>query len=245
MSIIIDQSIVATENVSILSELLIYDAAAILLTTSISNANLSTDNTSSLSATAINYLSATAEIDPTKLKIIDSSPLTNLQFFYTTSKISTTEFRHQNYLSLLVTLKNAQSNNLETNQYPTLTNNIPSATITKNELLDAIFLFELEELSTTLLFSGAALEEKPITVMYTNAKVDGHSIKLILDSGSTGSIITKQLIDQLGCRVDYTASTRIIITNGATKTLIGEIDDFSFEVNSIIIPTKVLMIEAT
>ncbi|KAG9305549.1 hypothetical protein G9A89_003612 [Geosiphon pyriformis] len=50
------------------------------------------------------------------------------------------------------------------------------------------------------IISGAALKKKPITAMYTNAKVDGHIIKLILDSGSADSIITRQLMDQLGCR---------------------------------------------
>ncbi|KAG9289115.1 hypothetical protein G9A89_022424 [Geosiphon pyriformis] len=108
----------------------------------------------------------------------------------------------QHYLSLLVTPENTQPNKPETNQQSTLTSNIPPAIITKNELLDVIFLFELEELSTMLLFSGAVLEEKPITTMYTDAKVDGHSIKLILNSRSIGSIITKQLMDQLGHRVD-------------------------------------------
>ncbi|KAG9287482.1 hypothetical protein G9A89_023854 [Geosiphon pyriformis] len=38
-------------------------------------------------------------------------------------------------------------------------------------------------------------------------------------------------MNQLGCRVDCTVSMRIITANGATKTPIGEIDDFSFEVN--------------
>ncbi|KAG9304664.1 hypothetical protein G9A89_021444 [Geosiphon pyriformis] len=64
--------------------------------------------------------------------------------------------------------------------------------------------------------------------MYTDAKVDGHPIKLILDSSSADSIITRQLMDQL-----------------VTKTPIGEIDDFLFEVNGIITPIKVLVIEAS
>ncbi|KAG9285853.1 hypothetical protein G9A89_013278 [Geosiphon pyriformis] len=202
---------------SILSELLTYDAAVILSTTSISNANLLTDSTSNLSATATTYLPAAvsgnisaptnlnttteltskqnpkAEIDPTKLEIVNS------KLFKST------------------------------------------ATITENESLDTIFLFELEKPSTMLLFSGVALKEKPITAMYTNAKVDGHSIKLIIDSRLAGSIITKQLIDQLGRQVDCAASARIITTDGATKTPIGEIDDFSFKVNGIIILIKALV----
>ncbi|KAG9295212.1 hypothetical protein G9A89_006193 [Geosiphon pyriformis] len=104
----------------------------------------------------------------------------------------------QNYLSFLVILENTQPNNPETNQQATLTSNILPATITENKSLDTIFPFKLKELSATPLFSGAALKEKPITVMYTDAKVDGYSIKLTLDSESAGSIITRQLIDQLG-----------------------------------------------
>ncbi|KAG9305686.1 hypothetical protein G9A89_022608 [Geosiphon pyriformis] len=138
----------------------------------------------------------------------------------------------QNYLSLLVTPEDATTNNSESNPpQTTLTNNILPATITKNESLAAIFSFELEKTINPPLFNEAALKEKPTTVMYTNVKVDGHSIKLILNSGSAGSIITRQLMDQLA--------------NGATKTLIREIDNFSIEVNDIIVPIKVLVIEAT
>ncbi|KAG9305948.1 hypothetical protein G9A89_016601 [Geosiphon pyriformis] len=81
--------------------------------------------------------------------------------------------------------------------------------------------------------------------MYTNAKINGQLIKLILDSGSVGSIITYQLMDQLGCQVDQTASTKIITANKTTKIPISKIDDFLFKVNGITIPIKVLIIKAT
>ncbi|KAG9298870.1 hypothetical protein G9A89_015891 [Geosiphon pyriformis] len=67
--------------------------------------------------------------------------------------------------------------------------------------------------------------------LYTNAKVGGIDIKLILNSRSAGSIITKQFMDQL---VDEN-----------TKTPIGEIDNFPFKINRIQIPTKVLVMETT
>ncbi|KAG9305843.1 hypothetical protein G9A89_006254 [Geosiphon pyriformis] len=67
--------------------------------------------------------------------------------------------------------------------------------------------------------------------MYTDAKVDGHSIKLILDSGSAD--------------IDHAVSARIITTDGVTKTLIGEIDNFSIEVNGIIVLIKILVMKAT
>ncbi|KAG9295154.1 hypothetical protein G9A89_006135 [Geosiphon pyriformis] len=146
--------------------------------------------------------------------------------------------------NLLVTSEDATSNNTEFNQHVP-TNTIPLATISSNEFLVAIFPFELKENTPIPLFSGATFEEKPITAMYMDASIDGHPIKLILDSGSVGSIITRQLMDQLGCQVDRAASARIITANSATKTPIGEIDDFPIEINNIIVPIKILVIDAT
>ncbi|KAG9288848.1 hypothetical protein G9A89_012177 [Geosiphon pyriformis] len=106
----------------------------------------------------------------------------------------------QNYLSLLVTPEDVSPSNQEpTQKQQTCTSNISPATVTNDKSLDTIFLFKLEKLSTMPLFSRAVLEEKPITAIYTNAKIDGYLIKLILNSGSAGSIITRQLMDQLGC----------------------------------------------
>ncbi|KAG9302794.1 hypothetical protein G9A89_009571, partial [Geosiphon pyriformis] len=142
--------------------------------------------------------------------------------------IMTAEFGNWNYLSLLVTLKDALSNTWEPNQKQPLTN-IPLATVIENESLAAIFPFEIKELTETLLFSRATLEEKSIMAMYTDAKIDGQFIKLILDSGSTGSIIIRQLIDQLGHRVNRAASIKIITADGATKTPIAPLIELKKE----------------
>ncbi|KAG9306854.1 hypothetical protein G9A89_005755 [Geosiphon pyriformis] len=146
---------------------------------------------------------------------------------------------------LLITPEDALTNNPAFTQKQPLTSNISPAIITENESLSTIFPFEFEETAAMPLFSGAAFEAKPITTMYTNAKVKEQSIKLILDSGSTDSIITRQLMNQLGCRIDQAASTRIITADRVTKTPIGKINDFSFEVNGIMTPIKVLVMEAT
>ncbi|KAG9295306.1 hypothetical protein G9A89_021237 [Geosiphon pyriformis] len=151
------------------------DTAINLLTTSISSANLSTNDpnlsaiaTDNVSTITANNLSTPNNLDPTTKLTEDASP----------------------------------SNQKPTQKQQTCTSNIPSATVTNNKSLDAIFPFELEEPSNMSLFSGAVLEEKPITAMYTDVKINGHHIKLILNSGSVGSIITQQLMNQLGCRVD-------------------------------------------
>ncbi|KAG9285602.1 hypothetical protein G9A89_009242 [Geosiphon pyriformis] len=127
-----------------------------------------------------------------------------------------------------------------------LTTNIPPTTITEDMTLAAIFFFNIDSLKTTNLFSGTTINpDKPIMAMYADAKVGTLDIKLILDNGSTGSIIMKQLMDQLGYQVDHAATTRIITVNGNTKTLISKIDNFLFEINRIQIPTKVLVTEVT
>ncbi|KAG9292610.1 hypothetical protein G9A89_006982 [Geosiphon pyriformis] len=105
--------------------------------------------------------------------------------------------------------------------------NIPPATITEDTTLATIFSFNIDNLNTHSLFIG------------------GIDIKLILDSGLASSIIMKQLMNQLGHQVDYAAIARIITADGNTKTLIGEIDNFPFEINGIQIFTKVLIMEAT
>ncbi|KAG9298504.1 hypothetical protein G9A89_016501 [Geosiphon pyriformis] len=159
-----------------------------------------------------------------KLEIGNGCSSTDLQLLLPKLRTLFSEFRY----SLLVTPENATPNNQELKQTPT--SNILPATIMENKSLDTIFPFELKELSTMPLFSEAALEEKPITAMYTDVKIDGHPIKLILDSS---------------CQVDRTASARIITADRVTKTPISEINDLPIEINGIIIPIKVLIIEAT
>ncbi|KAG9302751.1 hypothetical protein G9A89_009528 [Geosiphon pyriformis] len=214
-----NQEIIIETPITAISKCLsVYDAATNLSANNISTANLSAAATNNLSTTATSHLSAAASSNlstPTnsnatpklsyndirkseiqnhpKLEISNGCLLTDPQFIRPTIRISS------NYLSLLVTPEDVTSNNPELDQQPTiLTNNIPPAIVTNDESLAAIFLFKLKEVTSVPLFSRAALEEKPIIAMYTDAKVDSHSIKLILDSGSAGSIITQQLMDQLG-----------------------------------------------
>ncbi|KAG9289109.1 hypothetical protein G9A89_022418 [Geosiphon pyriformis] len=182
------------------TELSTYNTTANLSTTS-----LSTNNTSNLSTAVSAYLSATAssnlstptnlntttkltskqnpkaETNTTELEIVIGSSSTNLQFLKPAIRISTTGFGHWVHPKP---------------EYPTVIKS--SATVTNDKSLAVIFPFEFKELTSTLLFSKVTFEEKPITTMYTDAKIDDHSIKLILDSRSAGSIITKQLMDQLG-----------------------------------------------
>ncbi|KAG9286171.1 hypothetical protein G9A89_010185 [Geosiphon pyriformis] len=119
------------------------------------------------------------------------------------------------------------------------------ARIAKNANLSDIFPFEFEANESPFLLSNAAAnEQKAVTAMYTEAEVEGKPICLILDSGSAGSIIIYQLIQQLKRNVDRPAQTVIVTTDGMKKTPVEEIDNFLFTLDRITIPVKVLVMDA-
>ncbi|KAG9302403.1 hypothetical protein G9A89_011453 [Geosiphon pyriformis] len=105
------------------------------------------------------------------------------------------------------------------------TNNqtIPPAKIAENTNLSDIFPFEFEANESPFLLSNAAVnEQKAITAMYTEAEVEGKQIRLILDSGSAGSIITYQLMQQLHRNVDRPAQTVIVTADAIQKQIHNE-----------------------
>ena len=80
--------------------------------------------------------------------------------------------------------------------------------------------------------------------MTIEAKVDNKPIKLIIDSGSAGSIVTTKLLEKLKRMTQRPANTEIITADGKCTTPLGEINDFPFEVENVSIPIKVLVIDA-
>ncbi|KAG9301596.1 hypothetical protein G9A89_016666 [Geosiphon pyriformis] len=122
---------------------------------------------------------------------------------------------------------------------------LSEAQIAENVNLSDTFSFEFEANESPFLLSNAAAnEQKAITAMYTEAEVEGKPIRLILDSGSAGSIITYQLMQQLKKNVDQPAQTVIVTADGMKKTPVGEIDNFPFTLDGITIPVKVLVMNA-
>ncbi|KAG9297189.1 hypothetical protein G9A89_019470 [Geosiphon pyriformis] len=121
---------------------------------------------------------------------------------------------------------------------------ISPARIAENANLSDIFSFEFEANESPFLLSNAATnKQKAITAMYTEAKVEGKAIHLILNSGSAGSIITYQLMQQLKRNVNRSAQTVIVTADDMKKTPVGEIDNFLFTLDGITIPVKVLVMD--
>ncbi|KAG9295371.1 hypothetical protein G9A89_013400 [Geosiphon pyriformis] len=197
-------------------------AVPVYLSAAASN-NLSIPTNSNTTTKLTSKWNPKAKTNTTELEIPSGSQQWNLGTGYIQNP------NVQQYLSLLVIPEDVSSNNQKPKQKQPLTSNIPPATISNNEFLAAIFFFELKETTPVPLFSGTTFDTKPITVMYTNVKVDGHINKLILDSH----------------QVDHAANTCIITTNGTTKTPISEINDLPIEINGIIVPIKILVMEAT
>ncbi|KAG9287870.1 hypothetical protein G9A89_017465 [Geosiphon pyriformis] len=217
---IINQSTMATENASNLSTISlsannIYNLStavpAYLLATV--SSNLLTPTSSNTITKLISKQNPKTKTDPTELEIVNGNPSTDPQY--------TQNLNVQQYLSLLITSKDISPNNQKLKQKQPLISNISPATISNDKFLAAIFSFELKETIPVLLF-------KLITVIYIDAKVNGHAIKLILDSH----------------QVDHAASTHIITADRATKTPISKINNLSIKVNGIIVPIKVLVMEA-
>ncbi|KAG9301426.1 hypothetical protein G9A89_018098 [Geosiphon pyriformis] len=101
---------------------------------------------------------------------------------------------------------------------------IPPARITENANLSDIFPFEFKANESPFLLSNTtANEQKAIMAMYTEAEVERKTICLILNSRSTGIIVT---------------------TDGMKKTPVGEINNFLFTLDGITIPVKVLIMDA-
>ncbi|KAG9287922.1 hypothetical protein G9A89_017517 [Geosiphon pyriformis] len=154
----------------------------------------------------------------------------------------------QTYLNILENLiignNDSRNINRTKNSSNKLSQTIPPAVATEDSSLTAIFPFKLKE--NEAMFSGAALDEKcPITAMYMEATVNNVPIKLILDSRSAGSIVMLQLVNQLGFKVNRVMTSQIITADESTKLSHGKINLFPFEINGIVIPTKVLVIDAT
>ncbi|KAG9305095.1 hypothetical protein G9A89_007735 [Geosiphon pyriformis] len=125
-------------------------------------------------------------------------------------------------------------------------NTILPAQIAQNANLSDIFLFEFETNESLFLLSNTTVnEQKAITAICTKAIVKRKPIQLILDSRLARSIIIYQLMQQLQRTVDRPVQTVIVTANGIKKTPIRKIDNFLFTIDKIIIPVKVLIMNAS
>ena len=84
--------------------------------------------------------------------------------------------------------------------------------------------------------------------MYCKAKVDGQEIELILDSGSSGSVVTKKFLEKAGRKIDQPSNINMINIYGRKKKALEEvaqlpiiIKNAEFPINIVVTRLKTIM----
>src|SRR5947209_18413905 len=81
--------------------------------------------------------------------------------------------------------------------------------------------------------------------MFYIAQVDGAMVQLILDSGSSGSVISKQFLEKVGRKVDQPSHVNMIGINGEKRKVLGEIKSLPITIQQQLLPVNVVVSEAT
>ena len=82
------------------------------------------------------------------------------------------------------------------------------------------------------------------TALYCDAKVQDKVIPLIVDSGSSGSVVSSYLLKDLGIKIDRPSTVNMINVHGESKRAIREIAEFPFVVGGMKIPIDVVVTDA-
>jgi hypothetical protein len=86
--------------------------------------------------------------------------------------------------------------------------------------------------------------EKPVDAVYCDAEVNGVPIYLILDSGSVGSVITKEFAQKVGLEISGPSKTNMIDIHGGKKRALGIIKDVPVTVKGRTITVDMEVTEA-
>ena len=81
--------------------------------------------------------------------------------------------------------------------------------------------------------------------MFCMAQVDGAMVQLIFNSGSSGSVISKQFLEKVGRKVDQPSHVNMIGINGEKRKALGEIKSLPIIIQQQLLPVNVVVSEAT
>ncbi|CAG8716103.1 7463_t:CDS:2, partial [Acaulospora morrowiae] len=82
------------------------------------------------------------------------------------------------------------------------------------------------------------------TALYCTATVYGTKIPLIIDSGSSGSVVTMQLLKKLKVTPERSSTIKMINVHGESKRALSEISNFPFNIGDVEIPVDVVVTDA-
>ena len=81
--------------------------------------------------------------------------------------------------------------------------------------------------------------------MFCMTQVDGATIQLILDSGSSGSVISKRFLEKVGRKVDQPSHVNMIGISGEKRKALGEVKSLPIVVHQQLLPVNIIVSEAT
>jgi len=91
----------------------------------------------------------------------------------------------------------------------------------------------------------STVEKEAVAAMRCDAKIDGHSIELLLDSGASESIVTKQFLKKIKRKIDWQIKVALVGINGEKTRPLGEVVDLPIKIQNNIIPVNAVVTEAT
>lgn len=80
--------------------------------------------------------------------------------------------------------------------------------------------------------------------VYCDAYVDNHPLYLIVDTGSTGSLISKAFLDKIKRKIDGPSSINMVDVNGGKRRSLGKVKDLPISIKGTIIPIDMDVSEA-
>ncbi|CAB4383996.1 unnamed protein product [Rhizophagus irregularis] len=82
-----------------------------------------------------------------------------------------------------------------------------------------------------------------MTAMYCDTMIKGKRIPLIVNTGAAGSIVTCQLLNDLGIAIDRPSAIVMINVNREKKRPLGEVLDFQITVGGVTVPINMVVID--
>src|SRR5271155_374454 len=79
-------------------------------------------------------------------------------------------------------------------------------------------------------------DQKAIDAVYCNAYINNNLIYLIVDTGSTSSVISKPFLDEIGITIDEPSSINMVDINGNKKQSLGKVKNLPINIKGVIIP---------
>ena len=82
-------------------------------------------------------------------------------------------------------------------------------------------------------------DQKAVDAVYCDAYIDNNPIYLIVDTGSTSSIISKSFLDSIERTIDEPSSINMVDINGGKKRSLGKVKNLSINIKRVTIPIDV------